>query len=633
MRSLPILLLSAALPSYFGFSAETLEADVCVYAATPSGILAAIAAKREGRSVIIVEPSRWVGGILGAGIKPQQDCPNPRATGGLTRTLITTLGQPDGQANKLGSGQLKPAEIREDFRKLLEQHEIRVVFEHRVSRCVVKDRAVTEAWFDLARFDAFGCPPAEAEKKEDLCVKARIFIDASYEGDLMARAGIHYRVGRESSEEFKEEFGGVRAPVHITPIDPFVEKGNPKSGLLKWVEADHGKPVGSADQYTQAYNYRYYVTSDPQNRVPITPPDGYDEKDYELVGRYVEYLKTQNKDEKQLFSALSRIFPGWMNSNEYNYHRESLITMAPVGISWQYADGDYATKARVWKQHQDYLRGLHHFMSTDPRVPEAFREKTAALGLDRQHHPETNGWPHQLYVRITRRLAGRYTISANDVYNRTQVEDPICLAQYGIDVYPCRRIWIEKDGIPQVALEGWMFVGGSKGPTQKPYPIAYRCITPKSEECTNMLVSICFSATHLGYASARMEPAFMICGEAAGIAACRALAENTSVQGIDLKAYRAALDRAGMLLEWKETEVAGAAETHALSFKQLLTDCDADGDGLISKPEWEKGKKGWEWVFALIDTNKDGTVDEKEYAAFQEYKTKHPDWAKQRPAE
>ena len=262
----------------------------------------------------------------------------------------------------------------------------------------------------------------------------------------------------------------------------------------------------------------------------ITPPDDYDPLDFELVGRYVAHLVETTEDRETLHTRLVGIFPGWKNSGEWNYQRNSLFSMAPLGISQWYADGDHATKARVWKQHQDYLRGLHHFMSTDPRVPRSYREEVAQLGLDARFHADTQGWPHQLYIRVARRLRGRYTITAHDVYNKTEIDDPIGLAQYGIDTYPARRIWLRRDGKILVGIEGKMFIGGNRGPTNVPYPIPYRAITPQADECSNLLVPVCFSATHLGYASARMEPVFMICGESAGIAACRALAENTTVQ-------------------------------------------------------------------------------------------------------
>ncbi|MCP5114443.1 MAG: FAD-dependent oxidoreductase, partial [bacterium] len=522
--------------------------------ATPSGILAAIAVEREGRSAVIVEPGRWLGGMLGAGLKPTQDCPNYEAVGGMTRELLLTLGAPAGKSfdevREFTRTAMSPADVRTDFGVLVRDHKVRVIHDHRISRVTKQDGRITEAFFDLAPFDDYGLPPEDAQATGNLSVSAKVFIDASYEGELMARAGVSYRTGRESSEEFNEERAGVRPPVHLTPIDPFVEPGNPASGLLPLVEPDHGKPVGAADHYTQAYNYRYYVTSDPAHRFGFEPPFGYDPRDFELVGRYVAHLTKTIKDRESLFRELSKIFPGWRNSGEYNYHRDLLFTMAPLGISQLYAGGDYATKARVWKRHHDYLRGLHHFMSTDPRVPEQFRSQTAQLGLDGRHHPDTHGWPHQLYVRVSRRLQGRYTITAHDVYNRTRVDDPISLAQYGIDTYPSRRIWLQRDGRVYVANEGNMFIGKSKGPTNTPYPISYRAITPRKEECTNLLVPVCFSATHLGYASARMEPVFMICGESAGVAAVQALAERTAVQDIDAKRLQSRLLELGQRLVW-----------------------------------------------------------------------------------
>jgi hypothetical protein len=613
------------------------EADVCVYSATPSGILAAVAVRREGRAVVIVEPSRWVGGVLGAGLKPMQDCPNYNATGGLTHELLRTLGRPEWTEGEVGDGKpalskMSPKDVREDFAGLLRKWEIRVIHDHRIARCDKSGAALTAAVFDRAPYDVLGCPVAEPAAAGQLRVTARVFIDASYEGDLLAKAGVSYRVGREAADEYKEEHAGVQPPMEEAPIDPFVVPDHPESGLLKWVEKDSGKPVGAADGYTQAYNYRYYTTSDPTNRIPLTPPDGYDPKDFELVGRYVAYLVETVKEQDELHKRLVAIFPGWKNSGEWNYQRSSLFSMSPVGISHLYADGDYAVKARVWKQHQDYLRGLHAFMSADPRVPEAYRKEMAALGLDRRPHPDTGGWPHQLYVRVARRMNGCYTVTAHDVHNRTQVDDPVCLAQYGIDTYPARRIWFERGGRVWVGLEGKMFLGGSRGPTNVPYPIPYRALTPKAEECNNLLVPVCFSATHLGYASARMEPVFMICGESAGIAACRALAERTTVQGIDRAGYRAALEKAGQKLTWDPAKDKGPP-AGGYSMGKLLQECDRDNDKIISRAEWTAGKKGWEWLFQSIDTNGDGGVTEAEYKAFQEYKAKHPDWQKLRPKE
>ena len=543
---LALLVAVSALTSAASAS-EIITADVCVYTATASGIQAALAANRAGRSVVLIEPSRWVGGMLGAGIKPTQDCPNINAVGGSTRRLLQTLGgASQGKTNR----EMSPADLRRDFLALLQASSVRVIYDHRISRCVKEGTRLTAAIFERAPFDDLGCPPEAAQTGDALRVTARIFIDASYEGDLLFRSGASYRLGRESAGDWGESAAGVRMPSEVTPIDPYVEPGRPESGLLPGIEPDHGRPIGAGDQYTQAYNFRFYLTDQPEFREPLTPPDDYDPRNFELVGRYVEFLRRQYPVSKELRERLSRIFPGWRNSGEYNFQRNSLVTNAPLGVSHLLAGGDYATKARIWKLHRDYLRGLHHFLSTDPRVPADFRRYVADLGLDRRPHPETHGWPHQLYIRVARRLVGVYTITQDDIYNRTQIPDPIGLAQYGIDTYPARRIPLARNGRMHVALEGWMFVGGAQGPTHVPYPIPYRAITPRRHECTNLLVPVCFSATHIGYASARMEPVFMICGESAGVAADQALAEGVAVQDINVPRFLARLRELGQILAW-----------------------------------------------------------------------------------
>ena len=341
----------------------------------------------------------------------------------------------------------------------MEEHNVPVIYDHRISRTIKSKNEIKEVLFDLAPYDENGCPVEEAEKYDNINIKAKIYIDASYDGELMARSGVSNRIGRESTMDYGESLAGVRPYDNITPISPFIIPDNPHSGLLPLVENDHGKQQGAGDQYTQAYNFRFYVTTDPERRIEITVPEDYNPLDFELVGRYVDYLKETFKDKEELNKRLGWIFPGWRNSGEYNYHRGSLITTVPLGINHIYSGGDYATKARIWKAYQNYFRGLYFFMSSDLRVPEDFREKTKSMGLDGFHHPETNGWPHQLYIRVSRRLMGLYTITEHDVYNKTHVEDPIGLAQYGIDTYPARRTWFERNDSIFVAIEGNMCVG------------------------------------------------------------------------------------------------------------------------------------------------------------------------------
>lgn len=550
MKSLPSLLVFISLLALAASASadQPLTADVCIYGATPSGVVAAVAAKQEGASVVLIEPSRWVGGILGAGIKPKQDCPEPRAVGGLTQSKIFSAGN-------------NPPTIRASLKQWLEEEGIPMVFEHRVSR-VEKDGArIARVHLELAPPDEIGVPAPAAKPGAGKVVEAKMFIDASYEGDLMAGAGVRYAVGREPVGKFNEAPAGVREPTIWRPISPYREAGKPESGLLPLVDADHGKPVGAGDDYTQAYNFRFYVTADPQKRAPLTPPADYDPAQYELVGRYVQHIVDWAKgDEEKEMTQLSMIFPGWMNSGEYNYQRKALVTMAPLGVSRFYQDGDWAARSKVWRQHIDYLRGVHHFMSTDARVPQKFREKTAALGLDKTMHDDTQGWPNQLYVRITRRMESPYMLTHADVLNQTKVDDSVGLALYGVDTYPTRR-YAAKDpqsGEMGVAVEGNMFLGGARG-TGHPYPVPYRSITPKAAECTNLLVPVCFSATYIAYASARMEPVFCILGESAAVAAVQAIKDGQTVQAVDVKKLQARLLERKQILEWK-APVAATAE-------------------------------------------------------------------------
>lgn len=537
--ALPLLLgapvLSGAPPS----ADAPASADVCVYGATPAGIVAALTAKQEGLSVVLIEPSRWVGGILGAGIKPMQDCPEPRAVGGLTKSLVFTAGK-------------NPPAIRASFAKWLAEAGIPILFEHRVSKADKEGARITKLHLEHAPPDAWGVPAPKAADDSGTVITAKVYIDASYEGDLLPAAGVSYAVGREAMEKFQESVAGVGPPTNWTPISPFITPGDPASGLLPWVDKDHGKARHEGDDYTQAYNFRFYVTSDPEKRAALTPPEDYSPAQYELVGRYVEHLVKQAGTEAvKLKEQLSGIFPGWRNEGEYNYQRKSLVTMAPLGISRFYQDGDRAAKSKVWRQHIDYLRGLHHFLSTDARVPEDFRTETAALGLDKTMHPDTAGWPHQLYVRISRRMQSGYILSHADVLNKTEEKDGVGLALYGVDIYPVRRyvaLHPETEELG-VATEGNMFVGGARG-TGHPYPVPYRSIVPKAAECSNLLVPTCFSATFIAYASARMEPVFCVLGESSAVAAAQAIREGREVQSIDVPKLQARLLERGQVIAW-----------------------------------------------------------------------------------
>lgn len=513
------------------------DVDVCIYGATPAGCLAAIAARQEGASVLLVEPSRWLGGMLGAGIKPLQDCPLPAAVGGLTRQVF-------------GLGNT-PLMIRASFRDWLRDELVPVVYEHRLQSVDLSNGYIQNARFGFAPPDRWGIPAPELLSGPIETVQAAVFIDASYEGDFLPAARVAYRTGRESSQEFREKPAGVGPATLWCPIDPYVAPGSPNSGLLPMVEPDHGLPKGASDTYTQAYNFRLYLTTDPKRRVPFTRPDDYVADDYELVGRYALHIVDACDSETEVVRRLRGIFPGWLNEGEYNYFRESLITIAPLGLSKYYQDGDWPTRSTIWRKHIDYVRGLHTFLSSDRRIPRQFRERTALIGLDRTMHPDTDGWPHQLYVRVARRVEGEYTLTHADVLNQTSVDDGIGLALYGVDTYPVRRFACKDSysSLVGVATEGNMFLGSALG-TGHPYPVPYRTITPKATDCRNLLVPVCFSATHIAYASARMEPVFCVLGESAGVAAAAATRAGSAVQELNTAKLRRRLAQRDQVLDW-----------------------------------------------------------------------------------
>lgn len=527
-----------------------LTVDLCVYGGTAAGCVAAVTAARQGASVILIEPGRWLGGMLSAGIKPLQDCPLTAAVGGVTGRELFGFGE-------------EPGQFQARIREWVERAGVRVLFERRV-RAVTKDGSrIASVALESSTPDRWGIPLPASRAAAAGEVNARMFIDASYEGDLLAGAGVAFRTGRESRAEFGETIAGVQPVTNWTPIDPRVVAGDPEGALLPLLEPDHGLPDGSADGYTQAYNFRYYVTSDPRHREPITAPDDYDPAQYELVRRYVRHLVEVEPDEQALLERLRGIFPGWLNSGEYNYQRESLVTIAPLGSSARYADGDWDIRSAIWREHVDYLRGLHHFLSTSDDVPVAFREETAELGLDRAVFPETEGWPQQLYVRVARRLRGQYTLTHRDVLNETDVSDSIGLALFGVDIYPVRRIPRRgADGRVGVATEGDMFIGGHLG-TGTPYPVPYRAIVPQADEAANLLVPVCLSATHIAYAATRMEPVFCVLAESAAYAALIALRDGVAVQDVDPGILHDRLTSAGQIVAWPAEPASQQSRTAA----------------------------------------------------------------------
>lgn len=496
----------------YGVGGDT--ADICVYGGTASGVMAAVTAVKQGCTVVIIEPSRWLGGMTGGGLS-HVDWGREKAVGGTALSIL--------------SKNYDDAKYREVFLSLVKKYRIRVIYEHRVSSVVKEGASIFNMVLDHAPPDARGCPVATATKPNAMTIKAKVFIDCSYEGDLMARAGVSYTWGRESRDEYGESLAGVRPNLAVYDIDPYVTPGDPKSGLLPFIQDMKPQPEGSADRLTMGYGFRWKFSKDP-DRIPIDPPENYDPKLFELYRRGFKNkagidLGRRMKGKLGFFEEAG----GRIHSIGQGNLARALLAPTNYGSNADYPDGDYVTRARIWKADQEFMRGMTHFLRTDDCVPDKFKQLAAELGFQRGIFDETGGWPHQLYVREARRMRSEYVLTQKDLEGSTNPEDSIGLASYGVDDWPYATYAL--DG--KVALYGGefsMLYLDSKH--EGIYKIPYRAITPKQSECTNLLVPVCVSASHIAMTSIRMEPVWMILGESAGVAAAMAVTENTPVQRV-----------------------------------------------------------------------------------------------------
>lgn len=418
------------------------------------------------------------------------------------------------------------------YRKLLgelvEQHGIHVVYEHRLSAVRKRNATIEVIDLDHAPPDKTGCPTGESKEKNAKAIAAKVFIDCSYEGDLMAKAGVSYTCGRESKDQYGESLAGVRPNLWEYDIDPYVNPGDPKSGLLPLLQDVKMKPLGAADRLTMGYCLRYKFAYD--DGWPIERPADYDPHDFEIFRR--AFNNDVNLMRQRKMKVLGEILE--QRAKPYltrtgNLVR-SLLTTTVFGCNADYPDGDWNSRASIWKFHQTFLRGLTHFLRTDPSVPNELRETAVRIRLQRGPFDETQGWPHQLYVREARRMVSDYVVTQHDLAGKKSPEDSVGLASYGVDDFPY-AMYPHKGGI---ALSGGEFsVMYLPSPHDGIYCLPYRAIRPRKAECQNLLVPVCVSASHIAMTSIRMEPVWMILGESAGTAASLALTNGITVQDVD----------------------------------------------------------------------------------------------------
>jgi hypothetical protein len=539
--------------AFFGNPAtgtEVIASDVCVYGGTVAGVAAAIQTARMGKTAVLVEFGHHVGGMTSGGLGAT-DIGNKGAIGGLGREFYHRI------ALHYSKERAWKFETKEDFFKARSSRSTLAdlsrpdatmwTFEPHVAEDILfsmLNEARTPVYFEqrLASVKKDGVKLSEIVMENGKVFRAKMFIDASYEGDLMAKAGVRYTVGREPNSLYGETLDGIRGqtPKHqfTVSVDPYKTPGDPASGLLPLIQAvPEGQP-GDGDKSVQAYNFRLCYTQNPTNRLPHTPPPKYDRAQYELLARYLRALVDAGKK-----PALGQFWnPIWMPNGKTDINNNGGFSTDFIGFNYDYPEASYDRRAQVWNAHEDYIRGFVYFLAADPRVPENMRNEMQRWGPAKDEFLDTGGWPNQLYIREARRMVGDYVMTEHNCRGETTVKDSAGLAAYTMDSHNCRRV--ARGG--HAENEGDVQVGGFP-----PYPISYRSLLPKERECENLAVPVCLSATHIAYGSIRMEPVFMILGQSSATAACQAIEEKRSLQRIDHRKFRARLLVDHQVLEWK----------------------------------------------------------------------------------
>jgi len=528
-----------------------METSVCIYGATAGGVAAAVQAARMGASVVLLESSEHLGGMTSGGLGAT-DIGNKQAIGGIAREFYQRV------ARHYSGEEAWYRQSREDYFRSPrrssdtmdasgERRATMWTFEPHVAKSILFEMlngAKVPVYFrqSLISVKKEGNRLREILMGNGRLYRADIFIDASYEGDLMARAGVSYTVGREANRVYDETLNGIRekTPKHqfAVNVDPYLEPGRPASGCVPLVqEGGLGQP-GEGDFSVQAYNFRLCYTRVKSNQLPHAAPANYSPAQYELLARYLEALVAAGRTPK-----LREFWnPTPMPNGKTDANNNGPLSTDFIGHNYAYPEGDYAAREAIWREHKDYTQGLFYFLSSDSRVPASLQKEVRDWGPARDEFAESGNWPPQLYVREARRMVSDTVMSEHHCRGTVQVADSVGLAAYTMDSHNCRRI--VRNG--RAENEGDVQVGGFP-----PYPVGYGAMVPKGRECRNLLVPICLSASHIAYGSIRMEPVFMILGQSAATAGVMALERRCAVQEVDYASLRAKLLADGQVLAWK----------------------------------------------------------------------------------
>lgn len=489
--------------------AQNNKVDILVYGANGAGIMAAYSAKKMGKTVILIEPSFHLGGLTTGGLG-QTDIGNKQAITGLAHDFYKRIGKHYG---KEVAWVFEPHVAQNVFEQYLIEAKINVIYGKRITNIHKKGTTIEKVFFEDAESPDF---------LPKTWVKATQIIDCSYQGDIMAKAGVSYTIGREANNQYFETYNGVQLMTkHQFPdgIDPYKIPGQPNSGLLWGISNKPLGIIGQGDKSVQAYNFRLCLTTNSTNFKAIEKPLNYNEDQYELLVRYIERIKP-----KKLDWQLLHIQP--MPNDKTDINNCGAFSTDMIGENFDYANASYPEREKIIQKHKDYTLGLLYFLGNDERVPEHLRKEMKRYGLPLDEYQDNGNFSPQLYIREARRMISDYVITEAHCLGKQMAEKPIGQAAYTMDSHNCRRIVVNG----MVKNEGDVQIGGFG-----PYNIDFRAITPKATECTNLLVPVCLSASHIAYGSIRMEPVFMVLGQSAGLAAAEAVKSRTTIQKIELK--------------------------------------------------------------------------------------------------
>lgn len=522
-----ISILLSAISSHRGLAAT--EADVIVYGATPGGFCASIAAAREGASVILIEPTRHVGGMNTGGLSHCDSNQMVRSTVmGLFDEWHTRVVK-DYTERGLNAP-YNPA-VKDQSLWIFEPHVAMRVTLRMLEEAGVK--VLTERYLQSVKKD--GRRIAELVTQNGT-FKAKVFVDGTYEGDLMAAAGVEWVIGREGRAEYGESHAGKQFTKPKMNISGFDDAGK----LLPLITTDDGGPEEMGDKNIMTYSFRLCLTDDSGNRIPMPKPAHYDPARFEIIRRY---LKAGGKGNQVGFDLYP--LPGKKLDGNNSIGRQFSLGLVGGCNTWHAADE--AGRKAIWEAHKQYTLEFYHFLTTDPAVPEALRGKYDKLGLCKDEFTNDSHFPPALYVRESRRMKGLYVVSQKDILDQPTKDDPIAISSFPIDSHDCQRIALKGGG---VINEGTIFPVRKTNPKQGyPYHVPYRSILPKPEQCENLLVPVALSCTHVGISSLRIEGAWMVIGQGAGVAAALAAKDGVAVQELPYPKLRTRLLAQGQVLE------------------------------------------------------------------------------------